>query len=158
QPLTHEGRVIGATFSHDEKRILSWSEDGTARLWDAVNGTQIGQPFKKEGWVNGALFSKDDTRILTWSWNFFASPAQLWNVATGTPITEFRHPGDGLIDGAMFMSDESRILTWGHDGTARLWNVTTGMQDGPPFTHGGAVLGAIFSKDDSRVLSWSEDG
>jgi WD40 repeat protein len=33
-PLRHEDDVSGATFNGDETRILTWSADGTARLWD----------------------------------------------------------------------------------------------------------------------------
>ena len=39
--MEHDGWV-GALFSRDEGRILSWSGDGTLRLWDAATGAQIG--------------------------------------------------------------------------------------------------------------------
>jgi WD40 repeat protein len=31
---THEGVVYDAVFNGDESRVVTWSEDGTARLWD----------------------------------------------------------------------------------------------------------------------------
>jgi WD40 repeat protein len=34
EPLRHEDVVKGAVYSPDGKRILSWSEDKTLRLWD----------------------------------------------------------------------------------------------------------------------------
>jgi WD40 repeat protein len=43
--------------SADEGRILSWSGDGTLRLWDAATGAQIGPPMKHDDSVSGALFS-----------------------------------------------------------------------------------------------------
>jgi WD40 repeat protein len=33
-PLRHEGKVWSAAFNGDESRILTGSDDGTARLWD----------------------------------------------------------------------------------------------------------------------------
>jgi WD40 repeat protein len=36
--LQNQGRVNGAQFSRDDSRILAWSNDGTARLWDALTG------------------------------------------------------------------------------------------------------------------------
>ena len=39
--LRHEQAVLGAAFSRDESRILTWSEDGTARLWDAATGKEV---------------------------------------------------------------------------------------------------------------------
>ena len=32
--MQHEGWVLGAMFSSDDRLILTWSQDGTVRLWD----------------------------------------------------------------------------------------------------------------------------
>ncbi len=32
--MKHDGPVIGAQFNRNESLVLTWSEDGTARLWD----------------------------------------------------------------------------------------------------------------------------
>ena len=45
--------------------ILSWSEDGTARLVEAASGAPVGQPMQHEGTVSGAVFSWDGQRILS---------------------------------------------------------------------------------------------
>lgn len=42
--LKHDRDVSGAVFNHDETRILTWSKDGTARLWD----TTIDEDFPKQ--------------------------------------------------------------------------------------------------------------
>ncbi len=44
----HGGGVLGAVFNRDESRILTWSEDGTARLW-VVGQTEPIQTFKHGG-------------------------------------------------------------------------------------------------------------
>ena len=41
--------VKGAVYSPDGKRILSWSDDKTLRLWDAATGAAIGEPLRHEG-------------------------------------------------------------------------------------------------------------
>ena len=41
-------------YSPDGKRILSWSDDKTLRLWDAATGAAIGAPLRHEGAVNWA--------------------------------------------------------------------------------------------------------
>ena len=33
QMIMHQGPVRGAQFSRDESRILTWSDDNTARVW-----------------------------------------------------------------------------------------------------------------------------
>ena len=44
-------RVLGAAFDADGRRVLTWSEDGTARLWDAATGQALTPPLKHEEWV-----------------------------------------------------------------------------------------------------------
>ena len=49
-----------AAFSPDGKRIVTASEDKTARLWDAETGKPIGEPLKgHQGLVSSAAFSPD---------------------------------------------------------------------------------------------------
>jgi len=149
----HGGPVSGALFSADESRILTWSDDKTARLWNVATGAQIGPALTHQGSVRGALFSADESRILTWNDD---KTARLWNAATGAQIgPALTH--QGWVRGALFSADESRILTWSDDKTARLWNAATGAQIGPALTHQGWVRGALFSADESRILTWSDD-
>ncbi len=41
--MRQEHGVNEAAFSEDESRILTWSKDGTARLWDTATGGQQAQ-------------------------------------------------------------------------------------------------------------------
>ena len=153
-PLHHEDGVLGAQFNGDESRILTWSLDGTARLWDAATGTQIGQPLHHEARVWGALFNGGERSILTWSED---RTARLWDAASGAQIGQPMYHEDDVL-GARFNNDKNRILTWSLDGTARLWDVATGTQIGQPLRHEASVWGALFSGGERRVLTWSSDG
>ena len=46
QTFKHEEPIWGAVFNRDESRILTWSEDGTARLW-AVGQNEPIQTFRQ---------------------------------------------------------------------------------------------------------------
>ena len=145
----HDGPVQGAHLSQDESRVLTWSDDGTARLWDVTNPAPI-QSFKHDGQVRGAQFSQDESRVLTWSRD---GGARLWDVNNSEPIQIFKHAY--AMDGAQFSHDGSRVLTWGGDGRGRLWDVNNPE---PIRTFQNSVRGAQFSQDESRVLTWSSDG
>ena len=41
-------RFNSAQFSPDGQRVVTASEDKTARLWDAATGKAIGEPMKHE--------------------------------------------------------------------------------------------------------------
>ena len=44
--FTHQQSVSGATFDADGRRVLTWSDDGTARLWDAATGQALTPPLE----------------------------------------------------------------------------------------------------------------
>ena len=69
-------------FSPDGRIILTPSDDGTARLWDAATGQPIGRPLKRPGGFWSAAFSPDGKTILTGSHD---GTAQLWDAATASP-------------------------------------------------------------------------
>ena len=52
--------VKGAKFNRDASRILTWSDDGIARLW-AVGQNEPLQTFEHEKSVEGPEFNRDGT-------------------------------------------------------------------------------------------------
>jgi hypothetical protein len=52
-------------FNNDESRILTWSDDGIARLW-AVGICAPLQIFQHGKAFNEATFNLDASRILAW--------------------------------------------------------------------------------------------
>jgi len=151
-------RLLGARFSTDDARIVTWGELG-AQQWDSNTGAKIEPVFAHDRGVDGIAFSNDGTRILTWGGWGGDNAARLWDIDTGAQIGPgFQH--EGTVDGAKFSNDDARVLTWsssGGDNTARLWDIATGVQIGPALQHAGAVSGATFSNDGTRILTWSED-
>ena len=157
--LEHRGPVTGARFHDSEPRILTWSQDGTARVWSSDTGEPITPAMKNEQPVQRAAFNRDASRVLTWSG---AGTVRVWNADTGQPITDPVNHDDG-IRGAIFGRDGSRILIWRADhaskrGVARVWNGDTGQPVTPSMKHDGEIYGAVFSEDETRVLTWSDDG
>ncbi len=56
---------MAASFSPDGRRIVTASDDKTARVWDAESGKPVGEPMRHEGLVRAASFSPDGRRIVT---------------------------------------------------------------------------------------------
>jgi WD40 repeat protein len=90
QPLatfTHENLVEGCAFSSDENRLLTWSVDGTARLWDCARPGSPLATFRHDQPVTGATFSPHEDKVLTWSKD---GTVRLWDIGldASIPISE----------------------------------------------------------------------
>jgi hypothetical protein len=151
--MRHTDVVFGAILTKDERRILSWSKDGTLRLWDVATGQQVGPAMRHEAAVYGALLTKDEQRIISWSED---ATLRLWDVATAQQIVPAMKHED-WVNGARLSGDEQSILSWSFN-VLHLWDTKTGQQIGPAMKHRYLVRAALLTKDGRRILSWSADG
>lgn len=154
----HAAPVTYGAFSPDGRRIVTASDDGTARIWDAVTGKALTDPLIHGGAVYHADFSPDGKVIVT---SADDGTAQIWNSSTGKRIgnalrcsaTWYRRP---MATGAVFRRDGLAIVTRSGDG-AQLWDARTGDKIGEPFQHGGIVTQVSFSPDGRSLLTASTD-
>ena len=63
RPLQHD--VQYAAFSSDGRRIVTASQDKTARVWDASTGLPLTAPLQHQDEVTHAEFSPDGQQIVT---------------------------------------------------------------------------------------------
>ena len=61
----HEDRVRSAAYSPDGARIVTASNDKTAKVWDAQTGTELMALKGHDGPVRSAAYSPDGQRIVT---------------------------------------------------------------------------------------------
>ena len=97
-----------ASFSPDGSRIVTGSEDRTAKVWDATTGAEVLTLKGHTGRVNSASFSPDGSRIVTASRD---GTAKVWDATTGA---EVRHPQGAhrhASRSASFSPDGSRVVT-----------------------------------------------
>jgi dipeptidyl aminopeptidase/acylaminoacyl peptidase len=126
--MKHNSGVNSAQFSPDGKRVVTASEDNTARVWDAQTGQALVGHLKHNGEVISAQFSPDGKRIVTASQD---GTARVWDAQSGQPLTEpMKH--NGWVYSAQFSPDGKRIVTASGDNTARVWDIApsgTGFPD-----------------------------
>jgi WD40 repeat protein len=118
--LMHGDGVFSASFSLDDRKILTASEDFTAIVWDAATGTQIIPPVFHEEKVRQACFSPSGGWFATAS---FDETARVWNSLTGDPLTPPLRESAPLTN-VVFTPNGDTLLTRQDDGMMCRWNLS----------------------------------
>jgi S1-C subfamily serine protease len=109
--------VQSAAFSPDGKRVLTASNDNTARLWAADTGQDIAVLKGHSNRVQRAAFSPDGKRVVTASED---STARLWAAETGQEIAVLKGHSSPVVS-ASFSPEGKRVVTASEDSTAQIW-------------------------------------
>jgi len=150
----HSGFVWSAAFSPDGRRVVTASDDETARVWDAETGKELLTLIKgHRGSVWSAAFSPDGRRVVTVPWD---GTARIWDAETGNEIlTLKRH--SGWVLSAAFSPDGRRVVTASRDKSAKIWDAEAGQELLTLKGHSASVFSAAFSPDGRRVVTASQD-
>jgi WD40 repeat protein len=165
----HSDAVHSAAFSPDGRRIVTGSDDRTARVWDVQTGEQIAILRDHTAPVRSAVFSPDGLRVVSTQMaqrsrgdtsgnNLVTSNDRivlLWDAQSGRVIRRFEGHTEQVY-GATFSPDGRQIVTASADGTARIWDVATDkatILDG----HSSSVVSAAFSSQGDRIVTASLD-
>jgi WD40 repeat protein len=147
----HSSRVIGASFSPDGTRVVTASEDNTARIWDADSGKELAVLKGHQESLTSAAFSPDGKRIVTASTDH---TARIWDANSGKELAVLRGHEEALTSAA-FSPDGKCIVTASYDKTARLWETERGEPLLVLEGHEGPVSSAVFSPDGKRIVTTS---
>lgn len=128
-------------------RLLSWSLDGTLRLWDRWSLDCLAVLEGHHGKVRGALLLGSD--VLSWGGD---GTLRLWDPGEGACRKTFHCPA--FVEGARLLGD-GILLTWDDLGGLRLWDTTREpLEDS--WAGDGNRIAAVVSLGDGRVLTYSD--
>ena len=149
--------LLALEFSPDGTRLASAGMNNDEivplQLWNIDSKESI-LLDKHTGWVNALAFSSDGKILASGGSD---NTVQLWNIATGEPITTFI--GHTSSINALTFSPDNRTLASGStDGTIRFWNTKTGDSLPTRITgHTMEVEGVTFFKDNTTLASVAYD-
>jgi WD40 repeat protein len=149
----HTADVNTAQYSFDGRLILTASDDGSARIWDAASGQLLRKIDPHVGKVLGAQFSDDGQ---TFSAFAEGNVINIWNIDGSLHSTLADHTD--RITAAEFDLSGHKLISASRDGTARIWSL-----EGPHSSivlrgHNGPINAAKFSPDSRHALTSSADG
>ncbi len=148
----HTGVVNSATFTNDGKIVTS-SNDGTARIFNSTDGRQLSELSGHQGAVAAAALSPNGDRVVTSSED---GTSRVWETSTGRMLAELRGHRD-KVGSAQFSSDGQRIVTASQDDDARVWDAITGVLLFVLAGHTDDVWSANYSPDGTLIVTASSD-
>lgn len=149
-----EGDVGSIRFSLDGKRVVTSSDDRSARVWEVSSGRLLSEPLEHQSVVLSAAFEPDGKNVVTVSLD---GAVRFWSVQTGKAGAEILDFPESATR-AVFSPDGRRVAT-AHGAAIHLWDLGTwesnrvDSQDAHTF----GVSDLVFSND-GRYLATGEMG
>ncbi len=154
--LVHDGAdglrpgLKGSVFVNGGKRVVTWGNDQTVRVWETTKGDQLLRLDNEHGVIDVSIHP-DSRTIMT---SGFSRRATLWDIESGESLRTLNHGQD--VFSTEFFPDGKRILTWCQDGTANVTDVLSGERLNSFPLNG--MSGIALSRDASWLVACSETG
>jgi WD40 repeat protein len=149
--------VFEAKWNRDGSALLSYSRDGSARIWrwDSQKGGFLGTPpMRHEEPVTWADWMQDDQQVITTSAD---GAVRVWNTESGE-IIQTLYDHTAAINGALWVDGtQSRLLTVSDDATAILWDIPGDKQIRRFVGHSDAIYGARVDEERQLLLTYGKD-
>ena len=149
----HHGLLNHVAYSPDGTKIVTTSDDYSARIWDAASGEQLAEMRVSEAAVQSAAFAPTGA-LLTGSMD---GKIRVWPASDYKKSREFAaHPGG--VRSVAVSPDGRQLLTAGVDRTAKVWDLATFRLLHTLAGHSDIVEDARFSRDGRLIGTASGDG
>ena len=106
-------------FSGDGSCIVSGSDDGSVRVWDALSGVELKVLNSHTHSVQSVAFSSDGTHIVSGSDD---RSVRVWDALSGVEL-KVLNGHTGYIQSVAFSSDGTHIVSGSYDKSVRVWDL-----------------------------------
>ncbi|KAL2102993.1 hypothetical protein ACEWY4_002161 [Coilia grayii] len=147
-----------SSSSSSSSHLLSWSFDGTVKVWDMVLGAKLQDVPAHRGAILSCDISPDGRRFSTASAD---QTAKVWSCESWDLVFTLSGHKD-CVRSCRFSGDGRRLATGDDNGEIRLWNMLDGTllkvccrgdKDAMDSQHGGWVTDLHFSPDNKVLVS-----
>jgi len=159
--IGHTDTVLDMAWSPDGSKFATTGKDGTLRIWDAQNNSELltisAHPAFDAGFFLGVrelAWSPDGSQIVTAGLD---KTAKVWDVATGKDIAIFSGHADEVWSVA-WSANGRWIASASKDGTVKVWDAKTGKDKFTLSNHSGSVRSVAWSPNGTQIATASDDG
>lgn len=152
---SHSKAVKCIHVSPDGRKIVSASDDRTARVWDFITGSLFHVLEGHERDVTCACFNPDGGKIATGSGDH---TVRVWDAIRGESLMVLTGPTD-IVTSVCFSPDGNKVISgWWYFKVVRLWDLNTGDLICELTGHTRDITAVSFSPDGGTIVSSSSDG
>ena len=114
----HKKLVSSVAVSADGKRVVSGSDDGTVKIWDAESGIELHTLSGHSDWVRAVAVSADGKRVVSGGDD---KTVKIWDAESGTELHTFGHTD--WVRAVAVSADGKKVVSGSDDGTVKIWNM-----------------------------------
>lgn len=145
--------VYSCAWNPDSSEIMSASDDGTLKIWDAHTGCCMITCKGHTSFVRDGSWSPDGSRLLSASGD---KTLKVWDSDTGRCLHTCRAHSSFVV-GSAWSPDGRHILSCSADNTLRVWDSSTYECMHTCEGHTGSVYNCGWNPAGTRLLSCSHD-
>ena len=150
----HTAAVNGILLTKDEKKMISYSADGTIKIWEMESGKLIKSLEGHASNVRGVQLTIDEKKIISYSGS--SDTIKIWDMETGNLFRTLKgHTGS--VYGIKLTKDEKKLISYSYDNTIKIWDMETGKLLHSLEGHTKDIGGIQPTKDEKKLISYSYD-
>lgn len=152
------GKITGAIFSQDGKRVAAACDDGEFLVWDIKTGKQVAALTAYSNVPTAEVFSPDGSQL---AGGYLNGEIVIWNLESGKLLQTLQGPTPNpdpnlsvnQISSLTYSPDGTRLISGDINGLGIVWDLKTGeqvmtlTQEGEGDAQTKAITGFAYSPD-----------
>lgn len=154
----HGGAIWCMNISADGRRLVTGSEDRTARIWNITTGEELVTLAEHTGAIWSVAFSPDGQEVVSGGYDSRVVVSDSYTGETKYVWTTDGEDGGAIIDTVAFSRAGDLVVSGGAEGNVNLYDRRSSMFVAQYKAHTDKVKSVQFSRDDLDIISSSDDG
>jgi WD40 repeat protein/serine/threonine protein kinase len=150
----HDGRIRAVAITADGARAISAAADGTLKLWDLEQGTELLTLAGHAAAIRAVAITAEGACAISASDD---ATLKVWDLARGGEVLTLAGH-EAAIRAMACTSDGRRAVSGSLDGILKLWDLERGIELCSLAAHDRKIRAVAVTADGTRALSSAEDG